>query len=544
MRREAFRKPLPLVLFIASVLTVLPSCKGEDPPPPPLEELGPGAYDVVVIGAGGGGISAAAKLAMGGMKVLVIEQHDKVGGYMTSFERGDYRFEVSLHAMDGLGRELFPKLGIQDKVKTVRLDPAYRSIFPDFTFDVPADPQVYRERLKGQFPQEAQGIDRLFDDLELIYEGMRCLMNLQDGKGRGATIWRIVKKPRMFWPMIKYWDKNCSDMLADYIQDEKLIALFLQLMAYTGTSADEVSGMFFAMMWISYHHVGFYYFEGGSQAVTNALAEVVRENGGQILLNTLATKIVIEDGAAVAVQTKDGKEFKCRYVVSNANAPDTFFKLVGREYLPKDYVGKLEKMVIGLPAFAVYLGVDHDFSKTFPEGIHSYFVNPGYDQKEIFQYFREGNPEKAMFGLINYTMVDPTDAPKGKNVIAVVSIMPYDYKGDWYESESYEKYSALKEEVARIYLNRAEKLVPGLREHIEVMEVGSPRTMEHYTLNPRGSIFGWEFSKEQSMMKRLPQKTPIRNLYLAGAWTFPGGGQSAVLMGGELAGNTILGREK
>ncbi len=544
MRNDLSGKPVALFLLVACLLVLFPACKGAGPPPPPLESLGPGAYDVVVIGAGGGGISAAAKLALGGMKVLVIEQHDRVGGYMSSFERGDYRFEVSLHAMDGMGREYFPKLGIEDKVKVVKLDPAYRSIFPDFTFDVPADAELYRERLKEKFPHEAEGIDELFDDLGLIHQGMQALMNLQDKKDTGGTIWKIVKKPHMFWPIIKYWDKTCSEMLANYIHDEKLIALFLQLMAYTGTSADEVSGMFFAMMWVSYHHVGFYYFEGGSQSVTKALAEVVEENGGEILLNTLATKIVIEDGAAVAVQTKDGKEFKCRYVVSNANAPDTFFKMVGREHVPEEYAKNLEEMIIGLPAFAVYLGVDHDFSDTFPDGVHSYFFNPSYDQNEIFKYFREGNPEKAMFGLINYTMADPTNAPKGKNVISVVSIMPYDYKGDWYESVSYEKYTALKEEVAQIYLKRAEALVPGLSEHIEVMEVGSPRTMEHYTLNPKGSIFGWEFSKEQSMMKRLPQKTPIKNLYLAGAWSFPGGGQSAVLMGGEMVGNTILGREK
>ena len=545
MRTNLLGKPAALVLLLACLLVVLPSCEKEGPPPPPLDQLGPGAYDVVVIGAGGGGISAAAKLAMGGMKVLVIEQHSKVGGYMTDFEREDYRFEVSLHAMDGMGRELFPRLGIEDKVKVVKLEHAYRSVFPDFTFDVPGDVKLYRKSLKEKFPHEAGGIDKLFDDLELIYEAMRSLMNLQDKKDTGATIWKILKKPTMFWPVIKYWDKTCSEMLADYIHDEKLIALFLQLMAYTGTSADEVPAMLFTGMWVSYHHVGFCYFEGGSQAVTNALAEVVKENGGEILLNTLATKIVIEDGAAVAVQTKDGKEFKCRYVVSNANALDTFFKMVGREHLPNEYTQRLEKMVIGLPAFAVYLGVDHDFTKAFPPGIHSYFFNPGYDQNETFKYFREGNPEKAMFGLINYTMADPTDAPKGKNVIAVVSIMPYDYKGDWYESQGYEKYKALKEEVAGIYLKRAEALVPGLSEHIEVMEVGSPRTMEHYTLNPRGSIFGWEFSMEQTMMKRLPQKTPIRNLYLAGAWGgMYGGGQSAVLMGGNAAADTILAREK
>lgn len=503
-----------------------------------------GSYDVVVIGAGGGGVSAAARLALGGMKVLVIEQHNKVGGYMSSFERGPYRFEVSLHAMDGMGVEIFDELGIDNKVKLVKLDPAYRSVYPDFHFDVPADPEAYRKKLEEKFPHETEGIDELFCDLELINSSMECLVNLRDKVNIGGTLWRILKKPWMFWPIIKYWNASCSEMLDDYIHDEKLIALFTQLMAYTGVGSDRVSGMLFAMMWTSYHYSGFYYFEEGSQAVTKALAEVVEENGGEILLSTLVTKIVIKDGKAVAVRTEDGKEFKCRYVVSNANAPATFFELIGREHLPGDYVKRLESMTIGLSAFAVYLGVDHDYRGSFPEGIHSYFVNSGYDQAEAFSYFYEGIPEKAMFGLINYTMVDPTNALEGKNVIAIISIMPYDYKGDWYESVSYEKYHALKEEVAMKFVERAEKFLPGLSSHIEVMEVGSPRTMEHYTLNPRGTIFGWEYTQEQNMLKRLPQETPIKNIYLAGAWTFPGGGQSAVLMSGAEAAKKILDREK
>ncbi len=67
--------------------------------------------------------------------------------------------------------------------------------------------------------------------------------------------------------------------------------------------------------------------------------------------------------------------------------------------------------------------------------------------------------------------------------------------------------------------------------------------MEHYTLNPGGSIFGWDNTLDQALLKRLPQKTPIKNLYLSGAWTFPGGGQSAVLISGEMVGREILKKE-
>jgi len=540
----AFR-PLAIV-FLTLCVAFCAGCKGDRGSRP---EIGPGGYDVVVIGAGGGGLSSAARLALGGMKVLVIEQHDKVGGYMTAFERGDYRFEVSLHAMDGLdphglNRRTFKQLGILDKVKPIRLDPAYTSVFPGITLDVPADPKEYLKVLQETFPEEAEGMGELYATLERINTSMVLLKDLAEGESAGGVLWEFIRQPSLLWPLFKYWNSSASEMLDDFVHDERLIAFITQLACFAGAEPDRVSGMFFAMMWNSYHFGGFAYFEGGSQAVSNAMAEVIRENGGEILLNNLVTKIVMEDGVAVAVRTKDGKEFKCRYVVSNANVPDTFNKLVGREHFPEDYLKDVDGMEIGLSSLVVYLGVDHDYRDSFPKGVHSYFMNTSYDQALNFKYYYEGVPEKSTYGLINYTLVDPSNAPEGKNVICLATIMPYDFKGDWHESQGYDKYVALKEEAAMKLVKRSEQFLPGLSSHIEVMEVGTPRTMERYSLNPRGTIFGWNNTPEQSMMNRLPQETPIDNLYLAGAWTFPGGGQSAVLVSGLGAAAMILDREK
>ena len=152
--------------LLVGLALVLSSCKTETQE---AEPAGAEKWEVVIIGAGAGGLGAGATLSQAGVKPLILEQHDKPGGYMTTFDRGDYRFEVSLHMMDGLDqggltRDLFQRLGILDRVKIVKFDPLYRSVHPDLTIDVPADLDAYLEILKKSFPHEAQGITNLFQD--------------------------------------------------------------------------------------------------------------------------------------------------------------------------------------------------------------------------------------------------------------------------------------------------------------------------------------------------------------------------------------------
>ncbi len=502
-------------------------------------------YDVIIIGAGGGGLGAAARLTRAGKSVLVIEQHNRVGGYMTNFERGDYRMEVSLHAMDGLDPngltyKLFNKLGIFDKIKPVRLDPMYRSIYEDLTIDVPADPEAYKTLLQEKFPHEARGIDDLLVTLDRIYVAMDAGMQVTQGETMSG-LWGIVKHPVAAYTLLKHWDATAEELMTDFVQDEQLVAVFTQLAGFLGDGPRDISGLVFAVMWNSYHRDGYYYFEGGSQSVSDALAEVIRENGGKIKLNTMVTKILIEENTAVGVQTDDGQTYRSRSVISNANAPDTLFKLVGKEYLPKDYVTRVENMKIGIPCFMVYMGIDKDYSQYFP-GTHEIFINVANGKNVNFNFDDKADidVDQMPYAIANYSMPDPTAAPAGKNVITLTTVLPYDWKNGWYEDEDYDKYTELKNEVGMQLVKRAEEYLPGLSDHIEEFEVGSPRTMEHYTLNPKGSIIGWANTPEQSMLNRLEQETPIDNLFLAGAWTFPAGGQSAVIMSGLFAAELAL----
>jgi len=526
-----------LSIVIISILA-LASCK-------PDSNVSGEDYDVIIVGAGGGGLAAATRLTLAGKKVLLIEQHSKVGGYMSSFERGDYTFEVSLHAINGLDPEkgllipLLKDLGIHDKIKPVRLDPMYKAFFPDFSMVVPADAEEYRKILIKRFPHEKDGIDRFYAEIGHLLTVIDANALVTNGEYLSG-IWKMISNPRAMVTVISCVNSTMAGFLDRFFTDEALRTVMAAYTGMLGDGPDNIAGMIFAGMWAAYHNNGCYYLEGGSQSISSALEEVIRKNGGEILLSTRVIKILIEDGRAAGVRTRDGKTFRSRFVISNANALDTLFKLVGREYLPREYSEDLEKMEVGAAAFTVYMGVDKDYREYFPGHTHTLIVMPSFDTEENFRPMREGDISRVMFGIANYTKTDPDNAPEGKNVICLVTLMPYDLNNGWREKEGPDAYDEFKNEVAMKLIRRAEEYLPGLTSHIEELEVGSPRTNEHYTSNTKGSIYGWAHTVEQGLQNRLPQETPIENLLLAGAWTRPSGGQAPVLISGNTAAEMIL----
>lgn len=503
-------------------------------------------FDVVVIGAGLGGLSAAGYLAKAGKSVLVLEHHTVPGGYAHEFRRGRYRFEVALHALDGAapGGWAYPvlrDLGVLEQVRFNRLDPFYTVRFPEHEVTAHADPLQYEAELIRHFPHAAAGLRSLIDAMLQVFFEVRRFM--ADGElGLRPPVEAMPGKyPNMLAAMSQSW----GDFMSRHIDDPKLQAVFSTLWGFYGLPPSRLNAATFIFPWVSYHLFGGYSPEGGSQAMSHALEKTILAHGGQVRYRQTVNHIEIRDGMAVAVETDKGLRAEAELIVSNANAPDTMLKFVGRHHLPQDYVHKVESPKPAVSNLVVYLGLERDLlAEGWPH--HELFIASGYNVEADYEAMMAGRFQEVDFGITHYNHFDPACTPAGGSIVTITTLAPWDYADQWgtggdpsallRTSPTYyrknPRYLELKQAAGEALIDRAEQHLPGLREAIKYQEIATPLTNFRYSLNPGGSIYGSEQTVENMYLGRLDAKTPIPNLFLAGAWV-TGGGMSAAMLSGR-----------
>jgi all-trans-retinol 13,14-reductase len=495
------------------------------------------AYDAVIIGAGLGGLSCGAAFARQGFRPLVIEKHDKPGGYATTFKRpGGFVFDASLHST-GVGERngVFDVIPGFPEIKGPEFVPhktLYRAIYPDYDIRVPhRNLPAYVADLAARFPEEKAGVEGLFADME----GLTADVGRIQGSGGKIDMTRFAQD----YPfLVKTMGKPWGAMVDARLKDAKLKAIVSGLWGYFGLPPSRVSPYYYAMPTIGYLREGGYYPVGKSQKISDVFAKYIEDGGGKVLLKTRVERILVKDGAAVGVRTADGREFTGRVVVSNANAPDTLGKLLGQPELAKVSLARMEKLSISLSTFQVFLGLNRDLVGQLGLKDTEVFYNTGYDIEADYAAAVRGDFTNPGFGATLYDNLYKGYSPEGKNTLSIMTLQGY---GPWekFEADYFAgrkaAYKAEKERMADILIDSAEKvLLPGLRKAIEVREVATPLTNVRYTANPRGAIYGWDQTVDNSGQTRFPQRTPVKNLFLAGAWTFPGGGYGACIPSGLL----------
>ncbi|MFQ5964269.1 MAG: phytoene desaturase family protein [Candidatus Scalinduaceae bacterium] len=462
-------------------------------------------YDVIILGAGIGGLICGAFLAKSEKKVLIIEQHSIPGGYCTSFKRKGFIFDAAVHHIGGCGKWSIVGRSLKEldiNINFLRLDPMDSINFPSFSIDIPAELDDYINLLKQNFPSESENLSSFFKEFVGLY---RSTVRIEGSK-----------------LLTKYKDTTYKEMLDKFFADEKLKMTLSAQWGYIGSKPHEVSAIGMCQMLVNYLKDGAFYPMGSTQKFADAIAQKFIDYGGQIMLSSLVNKIYTKDALAKGVITDKGKEFFTDILVSNIDPKQTFFKLIEEKEVNNSYLHKIQSMKESISFFLLYLGLDGDIDlKSLKRGFY-------HTSDDI-------NFSNGWFYISIPTEIDPNLAPDKKQIITIVASLKskYDDIKDW---------AAFKEKMKKHTINYLENFIPNIQNHIEVIETATPKTLNRYTLNSKGAAYGWAVTVDQTWSKRLQHTTPLKNIFLAGHWTNPGPGICAVVSSGWKVANLILSR--
>jgi all-trans-retinol 13,14-reductase len=475
-------------------------------------------YDVIIVGAGIGGLTCGALLAKKGYKVLVLEQHYQVGGFCSSFTRKGFVFNSGVEDVSGLWEKgpvthLLSELGLRKEelfVKNTR-----RVIYKGRAIDIPNSFDQLIELFKNMFPEEEKSIDAFFSEAKKAYEECYKEVPLYGSPLPAELIVRVMGEKKLLdypkeHPHFYDWmNKTYKQKLDEYFKNEDLKTLLCSLLGYIGSEPEKISAASALTASLSYFIYGGYYPRGGAQNFANILRKFIEDRGGEVLLMHRVDKILVDSGRAVGVRCGD-KVFKAPIVVANANAKKVFLELIDEEHLDKNFMEYIKSLRMSPSAFMVFLGVDMDLS-SYPTIIVDL--------------------DSEIHITIN-SNADPSLAPKGKASVTITTLANYHDFPERGTREYVEKKRKLAEEI----IQKAEKVIPGLSKHIVVQDAATPKTFERYTSMPEGAIYSFDQSIDT---KRPYFKTPVKGLYLVGASTFPGGGIEAVVISGTICANDI-----
>jgi prolycopene isomerase len=509
-------------------------------------------YDVIIIGAGLGGLTVGNILAYQGYKVLIVDKNHQPGGCVVNFHRKEFRFDTAIHFINGCGpggmvHTILKSFDAENAIDWLPIDNLIHWVDPGNCYE--ARPPVllsdYIEFLCREFPHESKNVRKFYSDFRDIIPMLWGLIS-PSLKVKGQTLKNTFP---VFLKFMGSISKSVDDVVSQYFSDPALIEFLTLFVAPFGNTRDKESFFVWYMSDVSYKSEGAWYPRGGAGEFTAKLAQHYIKLGGNLLLNHEVTQVLIEKKKAKGIICQDRKgnshQFYSKHLVNASDLNRFVNKLVPPNTFSPRWIKKINNHDTQHSLVSVYLGLNID--------IKDYGISD-YELWHLNNEWRTPAHYRKIFEELDYSQLpmevitfynngpDKSCCPPGKSVISILSPTHIEVWNTLLEDgKKGPKYLAMKRKVGEMFITRLAELlkIPDLASHVDVIEVATPITLNRYNYAHRGTPIGYSFNVD-SMKKTQLFGTSISNITLAGQFVFPCGGMSSSMLGGFLSARSAV----
>ena len=426
-------------------------------------------YDIIVIGSGLAGMTAANILCRNGHSVLLLESHNKLGGFATWFFRENRKhvFDISLHGFPVGMIKTCRKYWSKDIADSIVQLKDVRFVNPQFKLQTDFTKEHYSQLLTQHFKITPETVQAFFTHL--------ASMNFYDNSS--MTNGELFEK---FFP-----GRN------------DVVRFLMEPITYANGSTLDDPAITYGIVFSNFMSKGVFTFRGGTDTLIGKMKDELIKNNVDVKMQAKVDKVVVENGRTTGI-VLNGKTIRAKCVLSNGNIRSTILNLVGEEYFPPEFVAKTKAMRLNSSSCQVYMGLKANESIPYIGELVFTSNYPVYDPDRLLDL----KVSSRTFSVYYPHESRPQDSEAR---VAIVSSTNCNYD-DW-KKLSPTEYELEKAFMIEETLKGLEAFIPDIRDKLEIVEAATPLTVERYTLHPKGSSFGTKFEGldlSMNLHKTLP----------------------------------------